>query len=444
MPDTRISDCALQRRRITRLGAALTACALAASATLRAAETVITPSIDLGGLYETNPTLNRAIEEDVLGLAADGRLDLRYRTQKLDASLRPRAFLTYYPDDADKDLEADDYYLPATLSYTTPRSRTGLSLGYSDVNVRRSELESADGSTPGGSTTLNFINDRQQRLYVDPSWSYLLTPRTNFRLEAGYTDIEYDNTFVQGNFTRFNYIYYYASASLDRSLTEKAALGLSFTGSQFDSEEPVSGIENDSETYGANVFVNYQFGENFSGAISLGGRDTQSSIARRPAFNIPGLGDICLDSIGFPIPCTQEFDGNTYVGQVSRRREGQRTNFDFSLGRDIAPNSQGTETSRNTLRATLSRQLTQKLRVNAGVLYFNQTDAAEVTSRDRDYLSADVTLRWRFTRQWSLRGTYRYVWVKDITSITGDALNASADNNYLFFGLGWQGLGWRR
>lgn len=444
MADPLITTRCNERRSVGGPAAALAAVALLATSTIPAAETVITPSIDVGGLYETNPTLNPAAEEEVLGLAADARVDLRYRTQKLDASLRPRAFLTYYPDDADKDLEADDYYLPATLSYVTPRSRSGLSVAYSDVSVRRSELESADGSTPGGSASLNFITDRQTRLSVDPSWSYLVTPRTNFRLEAGYSDIKYDNTFVQNNFARFDYTYLYGSVSLDRSLTEKAALGLAFNGSQFESEEPTSGVQNDSQTYGTNLFLNYQFGQSLSGAISLGGRDTQSTVSRRPAFNIPGLGDVCVDLIGFLVPCSQEFDGNTYVGEITLRKEGQRTNFDFSLGRDIAPNSQGTETTRNTLRATLARQLTEKLRVNAGLLYFNQTDAAEVTSRDRDYASADITLRWRFTRQWSLRGTYRYVWIKDITSITGDSLNVKADNNYLFFGIGWQGLGWRR
>jgi hypothetical protein len=315
-------------------------------------------------------------------------------------------------------------------------------MGYSDVSVRQSELESAESGGGGGNPELVFINDRQKRLYIDPSWSYFITPRTNFRIEAGYSDISYDNTFFSGGFARFDYEYLYGNLSLERNLDERIGVGLLLNASRFDALEPNQGIENDSTTYGGSVFVNYAFGQSWTGFLTVGGRDTQSEVTRQPDLVLPGGEEICFTSFDFA--CIQEFDGNTYVGEARVSKSGQRTDFDFSIGRDVSPNSNGAETIRDTLRSTLRRQLTTNLSARLGLLYFNQVDAAGVTSRDRDYASANVTLRWRFTRQWSLRGTYRYVWVKDVTNLTGQELNQTASNNYVFLGVGWQGLGWRR
>ncbi len=246
-----------------------------------------------------------------------------------------------------------------------------------------------------------------------------ITPRTNFRVEAGYSDISYDNTFAIDRFTRFDYRYLYGNISLDRSLDERIGLGVLLNASRFDAEEPNSGVENDSTTYGASLFLNYAFGQSWTGFLTLGGRDTQSEVNRRPDLVLPGGEEICFSS--FDLACNQEFDGNTYVGEARVSKTGERTDFDFSIGRDISPNSNGAETIRDTLRSTLRRQLTTNVSARLGLLYYAQTDAAELTSRERDYASADVTLRWRFTRQWSLRGSYRYVWVKDITTLTGEA-----------------------
>ncbi len=68
--------------------AALICVLLALAGVSQAAETVVTPSFDLGGLYETNPTLNRFVEDSVLGLAIDGRIDFSFRTETTNATFR--------------------------------------------------------------------------------------------------------------------------------------------------------------------------------------------------------------------------------------------------------------------------------------------------------------------------------------------------------------------
>jgi len=416
--------------------------ALALPASLPAADTVLTPSLDIGGLYESNPVLNRFAEEEVFGPALDGRLKIRINGPKTRFAFDPRAFLTFYPDEEDKPLEDRNYYLPVSFTYATPLSSTSISAGYSDTNLRRALLETAGGGEAPGSPDILFIGDKQRRFYVDPSWNYLLTPRTNLQVSGGYSRVRFDQTAVTGLIALLDYDYLYGNLSLDRNLTERATLGLLANVSQFDAEDRNSGIENDSLTYGLSAFLNYEFGNKWSGSATFGLRNTESEVTRRPFINIGGQ-DLCVDVGGFLAPCNQAFEGDNYVGEVSVRREGRRTSLDFSVGRNITPNSLGAETVRDTLRGTLRRELTPRLTADLDLLYWDQETVAGVTAFANKYLSARVDLRWRFWRQWSLRGAYRFVRIRDVRNFVGVAQNTSADNNYVFFGIGWQGLGWR-
>ena len=421
---------------------------VATTAVAIAAKTEIVPRIDVGALHETNPRLSRITEEDATGLIIDGRLLMGWSTERTDWSFDPRLRLSRYDEDDDRDLENDDFWLPFSLEHETSRSLTNFLVEYSEVGVRTSEVESAaGGGGGGGSTNLTFVEDTREQIRIEPSWAYQVTQKDTFRISAGFSGNEYD----QVDTGRFDYDYFFADTSWQHRFTAKTSIGILLNAARFDSENPAAKADpvgrqgqatnNDTTTYGVSLFTDYLLSQTLTASLYLGLRDTEAEITTNPFLDFFGT-EFCITPEGqlAPPPCKEEFEDDSWVGQASLTKEGQRTDYTLSFSRSIIPSSRGAETLRNEFRGTINHDFSRKVNGRLGLLFFNEDFAAQTSGFDRNFVSINLNLEWLFAKTWGLRGAYRYVFVEEDFD-TG--VNQDATNNYFFVGLFYRGLGWR-
>ena len=403
------------------------------------ATTELTPSFQAGVVHETNPRLASNDENEATGLVLDGRLKLERRTPKSSLNFSPRLVLSRYPDDEDRDLEDDDIYLDLTYSRFGPTWQWATLVSYRDISIRESELASA--SDPGGgSGNLRFANDTQRNLTISPSWFYFLTPLTTLRLNASYTDVEYD----RDDSGRIPYDVVSGDLSLERTFNPKTTAGITLAGSRFESEEPNTDTQNESETYGLTLFMTYDFTETITGAISVGGRETDQTLDRRSlAFLPPDNSPVCVALSGAVVPCSESFSGSNFVGSANLSKESLLTTYDIGVSRFITPNSNGTETIRDTFTASIDRELGENLNLNFGAIYFQQEDVTGLINRDRDYWRFDVRLRWKLSPRWSLTPAYRYINDQDDGLSQLPNSGRDADNHYFGLSIAYSSQGWR-
>lgn len=432
-----------QRPRVSRLrgsGLALACLGLLAftSPLLGASFTAI-PTAKVGASYESNPRLQDNDEDDAAGLILEGILNMEWASERTSLAVKPRGRFSFYADSDDNDLEDEDLYLDGRLSHTTVLSEYALEAGYSTVGVRSSEVESAGGDSGSGSGTVRRADDSRQTFRIAPEWSRLFGTRNRIIASAGYTDVDFDKE-TSGT-GRLPYEYWNGDLTFQRTLNEKTSAGLRVDATRFESNASGASIDNETNSYGASLFTNYAFTETLSGSVYGGWQTSDIELTRQP-FTFIGTTPVCVNSAGqLSLSCTEKFSDDNFVGQASLRKESEITDYTLSVSRSITPNSNGAETIRDTLDAVVSRQLTPRLRGRIGVLYFNREDVSDITNRDSDYISARFSLNWRLTERWSLDSFYRYVNDQD------ELLNGNTDdatNHYLYFGVRYQGRGWRR
>lgn len=414
-----------------------------AASNAQAAKLELVPDLDIGALYESNPRYRRENEDEATGLLIDASLEASYDTQTSRFALIPRTRLSFYEEEDDSDLEDRDYWIDAVAEHATTRSNTSVAGGYSDVSVDTSELETADSPNTGGSGDVRFLDDKQKRWIFSPSWQYQLTPKNLLSVTGNYTDVAYDRNALTG---RFDYDYLTGSVSLQHGLSESTAVGLVVDGSQYNSENKFADVTNESTSYGASLFVTHQFNETLGVSVYAGASQTDSTvsfpsqqIAIIPPFP-PLIIDICPDDGSAP-PCNRDSSGTNFVGNIELKKRSERTTYTASIGQSLTPTSNGAETIRDEFRLTLSHRFSPRVTGGLNLYYYDQEDATSLTTRQRDYTSLSGSLRWAFSRDWGIRGAYRYV-----LSEFDEALiqrSGSAENHYVFIGFSYQGWGWR-
>lgn len=434
------------------------------------------PVINVGPQYETNPRLQiEAREDEALGLAAGGQLDAVWVSDRNRVRLQPRVRFSRYEEEADEDLEEDNYYLLAEATRTGLRSEYGLTARWSDVNIRTGQLDSAlDTGLPPGSSDLRFINNKQRAISFAPFWKLRLTPRNSLTLSGTYDDVEFDDSGFGTIF--FDYENFGAVASLESALTAKLGVGISATVNQFTSAAPsvdtrvdtvffgplfvpASALENESTSFNGSVFANYRFTPTITATLNAGVRRTEIDVTREPVSAegvcfqfipegaLPPLfaptPDGVLDQVVqiFSAPCSESTSDTSFVGEGSLERRTDRNVYFASISRFVVPNVNGFETIRDTLSLRLTRQLDRsRLSGELGLLYFEQAIVADLQQQKLDYFRFDAVLRWRMTRDWGV--TLRYFFIdRDLTNFVGTTL--PADNHFVYAAFEYRPVGWR-
>jgi len=403
----------------------------------------ITPQASAGIVYEDNARFQNNNEDDATGAVLDGRVDLTWLDERTDLTLTPRGRFSFYTDSDDEDLEDDDLYLDFRSTRRTLKSEFGLTAGWSDVAVRTSELASAVPDNPdepppaeSDSTDTRFINDSRERWYVRPFLTYELSPRNRISAQIAYSDVSYDRA---GTGRRpFDNLTWTITG--ERVLNERNSVSLEIYGSQFNSDDVVLGVDNQTDTYGANLIYSRAISETLTAALTLGGSTSDFEITRTP-----DIGDQCLDLDDqgnlIIVSCRFEDDDSNFIGNISLRKRGQRTVMNFDLGRSIYPSSGGLTVVTDTVRFYINRSMTQLWSTRFGVLAYQEETNGNLTNRDIDYVRADVSLIRRLSERWSVSGRYQYTW-RD-SNEGGPGFDGTASRNAVFVEIVYRGIGHR-
>jgi hypothetical protein len=399
----------------------------------------IRPIATAGVQYQTNPRMSRRFEDEATGTLLGARLPMSLFSDRTQMFLEPRLVYSFYAEPDDEDLEDRDKYLAGRINRQMARTNYGVSGQYSDVGLRTSEFESAGPDNPSGGTgDPSFLNTTQKRWHFDPYWTFQFTPLNSVSLNAGYNDVTYSRTSV---FTRFDYTSSYVTAAVEHIFNEKNKLSLNANASQFDSIEPNSGLQNDSTTTGMSLIYSHALSGTLEASANLGWARTTSEITRQPILIDPEFGPICSFDFFTVIPCSIKSDASNFVGNLSLTKHTEKIQYDVSIGQTVSPNSNGSEVVRRTLSGYMTGDFTERLNGKLGLLIFDQDDVGDFSTRERQYLRLETTLRWKFTRLWAIRGDYRFTYNADSSNLTGD--QPSARNHLFFIGIVYSGDGWR-
>ncbi len=424
----------------------------------------LTPQVEGGLTYETNPryitdeskqvqqALNPDIMKDVMGNYIDVRLEGVYRTPSDQVSLTPRIRKTDYLK-SNKDLNNDDWYVDFSAIHGGTRGNLSLAAGYQETGVRTSEFESAtpdnpDATPPVSGGSGRFSDDTQRTLNIQPSLFYQISPRNVAGISAEYSDTTYDQQLTITGFGRYlDYSYSSVDLTLRHFINEKNSFIMTLNGGNFLASQTGTPFENSTDSFGINASYDHTFSATLSGNVTAGVSRSSVDVSGIRTGLDPLTGSQC--SIGNP--CSISTEERNFIGNVSLRRRSELTTMNFSLGRQIAPRSDGTEVIQDQLRFYIDRPLTPTLSGSlaaivsqesaVGQLFQQDSGNPFLARQDRIYFTFDTRISWQLTKTLSTYGTYSYFSDKNKTNTGNDAQET---NNRFYFGVLYRGTGVRR
>jgi hypothetical protein len=393
-------------------GAAL---ALLAPGLAAAAQWDYVPTIMTGLAYETNPRYvsQDELEDDAGSLFVDGSLDIINETQRRTLGARPRVRISRYQGtEDDSSLDTDDWYLPVNATWRDVRTQYALRAQYSDVSTRDSETfvtDPNDPGQPGSSGRLVPIEESQQRWFVSPSASYQLSARDVLSATLSYDDVSYDKAELTN---RSDYEYGYADTTWTRSLGLKDRVSGTLNVSGFRAQQPGNTVENETFTYGFNVGYQHAYSDLTTFGVTAGYSRSDVSLSGLPAVN----GLPCFDPGQQQfVLCELESSEDNFVGEAFVRQATADTiTTELRVSRSIRPNSDGAQTTADSLSLYVTKEFGPLLEGSIGATYVAQeavgADVAGALAQrfDRDYMRFDVTVERRLSRTWWLNGRYSY------------------------------------
>jgi hypothetical protein len=353
------------------------------------------PTVEAGYLYDDNYRLTTPGSEiEVQGPMVDAQLELRTLTETGEFSFTPRVRATYFPDETE--LDAVDYFATLNWERRGQRIRTSIVGDFSQQDVVNSEQPDADaggdlGEPDFGDGGRALIDNRRKRASLRPSMSFEISPRRELQLGAGYTDVSFDE---QVSAAQVGYNVTDLSAGLVTRLNERSSLITRLRGARYeiDTLDVTNG-------YGGEVEWSTRTAAETRSYLRVGAQNVELQSGDSEVAWLAGAG----------------------VSLLMGRNE-----LFFDLSRNVGPSSVGMIVARDQLRVSLTRAMTPRLSLIAGLRGIHDDDVdTESTFEGRTYATADIGLQWRWQEEFSLRFAYDYTW-QEFRNDVDDATSSGA------------------
>lgn len=347
-----------------------------AACSATAANWEIAPRLEAGYTYSDNYHLGLPGDEvEVSGGEADVGVTFRTVDPRTNFEITPRINSTYFPDEQDED--SNDYYLTAGFSDVTPRRRINVPFMYSQEDVVRSELPTAEDGELGVPTqgdSGRFEQRNRRDFYrIAPSLSYDISQRYRMELDAHYLRADFDNQLsgAQQDFSEFGGGAAFGFLTSPRSVLLVRALAFQYE------------TTTTTDAYGGEIEWNTQYSERSRAYVRFGAQQTKPERGASDTNFIAGAG-----------------------GQWASERNTLFLDFTRSVG----PVSAGTVVERHQFRVRLDHDVSQRFALRAGARLSRDEQVEDGTYPTREYAIGELGFEWRWLRQWSLTGTYNYRW----------------------------------
>lgn len=383
----RSRGCMPVRRLVTNTGTgAVLTLGMVALSSAHAADFIIEPRIEAGGMYNDNYRVVPDGEDDVQGALADVGVNFRSSTQTSDFNIRPRVRSTYFPDDREDDY--NNIYLDSGYEHRGLTSKAGIKALYSREDLLNSELPEADspggdlGGDSGVGSGVVTLDNRRDLIRLNPYGSFNLTERQTLEGSLEYLNADYSEDAFGSN-TDFNSLS--GAIGMGFGLSQTQRLRFDVIGTQYNPDSQLTG---DSTSYGLRGEYWTNRSEIWQSYVRLG--------AERTSQDDPEIGEAPDDST------------NVIFG-AGINATYQVTRFFVDASRGVRPNSSGELVNRDEIRFRVNRNFTPRVAGIAAVRYVRDSAAQdEEDFRDRRYVVGSLGVEWRLTREWALLTNYDY------------------------------------
>ena len=269
--------------------------------------------------------------------------------------------------------------------------------------LRTVDIPGFDDDPDLGDTDIGLVERdvRRIRLSLRPSWTRAVTQRTSVTLGYRFTDESFsdeEGTGLVDNDTHG------IAVTMSNKLSQRNRVNLTVSASRRRSPD----TDSETDNVAISGCITHAFSSTLSGVLSAGVRDT----------SFKGGADDDRDS--------------TLEARLTKRSE--LTRLVAVLRRDLDITGTGRSVETDELQLRMRRELSPRLAFTLRArLFRDKALEGDPTNVDRDYAEVQPGLRWRWTRQRSVIGSYRYRRRKF------DAADKAADSNAIFVGVAFQG-----
>jgi hypothetical protein len=409
----------LTEDRLAAIGVALLGlAALLATRGARAAWDLV-PAVGLTTEVDDNARLLPTDQPTSTRTALDARLRMRSFGDRGEAYIEPRFVTDAYSASVDKPLESNDVFLLTSAAYQFEHSSIDFQTDYRKESVLRSEIDPAlpdnltdqgPGTVDTGAGTLGTFTDERKRLDVGFNVGFVLSPRTNMRLELSRIDVGYPD---QVSVVRSPFDDNQIGVRLIRQVDQRNQVSAR---AYYDDFHAVRN-DNNSNAFGVEGAFARPLSETWSVEFAMG-------VARTDYTFRPATGGIVDNA------------ANNFTFNTAFRKRSQLTNWTIEVGRAIDPNSNGFLTVRDDLRLRMAHQFTSRLAASFGLRGSQVDTPAESVGGGftRDFWRASFQVDWNITPRWLLTTGIDHV-TEEFPQALGNAVS-----NALLVGVRYQGL----
>ncbi|MGI8739276.1 MAG: hypothetical protein ACR2KU_06430 [Gammaproteobacteria bacterium] len=382
---------------------------------------IVQPGVSLEGIYDDNFRLSPNDPQAVSTARVGGSLKLARVTETSDiAGLVRVDGNAYFGEDEGLDDQSNQLL---DFSYFTKGELSRLGGTFS---LRRDTLlrtirgvEGTDDPTlepdPDVDEGLSRANIERLRLSVGPSWSRLLTERTEVGLSYLFSDSSYSNVppITQGDSNISDSHNHLVGGQLLTRVTERDRLALIFRAQRYEADDDAT-----FNNYDLQTGVVRDFTETFQGRLTIGARYTE--------FDVPaetGIG-------GQP---AQVGDDTGFVVTIGGIKRTGLTTFAGTLVRTATPSASGEIVQNDQLAFNVSRQLSERAEIIIRSTIYETESLTDLTSNsNRRFIAVEPRLRYALSPSWAVEAAYEYRRIKEFD--TPD----SADSNAVMLSLNYE------
>jgi hypothetical protein len=359
--------------------------------------------------YNNNPQLKTEIEDPLPSTIT--LLIAEVEFEKLEPAynitVTPKIQVRRYREDAYSTNDGEDYFLRAGYARTHKRASLGLNADYDYQNILTVEDELE------GSGIIDAPNDNRKRFGISPSFAWSPSQKDSMNAAVSIYKIEHDLKFSN----RADSEGISGLISYERAISHRQKIGLSANVYKSDSEnfrklcltglDPDGNCDPNLETSltevnadGVGLSATYSFAMSERTRINANfGRQTSESESTRTSLDFPDAPELNFNQ-------KLTFTSNQY--RLSITSSGERSEWEITALRNVSPSSNGYPSDKQQIDSQFSYRIASNVTAILKLQAYRQKRVNQFRVQENEFLRGDLTVSWRYARNWTLVGLYIY------------------------------------
>lgn len=370
--------------------------------------------IGVSALSDDNYGLSTFAKNDVSGTSVQARGRVRWETELSELDLSGRL--------VDENLNEDDVDENDVLQVILQGNRR---LERGRITSRAAVIQDTTLADDALSSGVTLVDVGRDRYSLALSGEYFFTETQGASVSAYGEAVrfeEYSPTLSEYDYTSLDARYLWA-------MHETLTAYISGVWSRIEYEDNVrldlvlngSFVPDRTNIESGSLGVNWTLADKWSLDASLGYR--QTDYFGRYYF-------ILFPATVYTLETEEEGDGR--ISNLSLQYQGERTLYTLSYYQEILPNTSGLLIDERRLEMVANTRLSENVRLNVRAYASEQRSEIDTDNRDNiDVAYGLMGFDWRFRKSLSVRGSYRYIYRRYITS------SNDTESNRVTLGLYW-------